>query len=128
MARIFLTLVGIAYLALAGWCLLQPQRTARSVGFELITGPGQSEYLTVYGGLQIGLGLLFLAPWLKPDLTGPALLACLVIHTSLVCFRTLGFLLYSNLTSTTYTVAVIEWILFLLSALLVWTRGKNPLT
>ena len=39
------------------WCALQPAKTADSIGFALRPGSGQSEYFTVYGGLQLALGL-----------------------------------------------------------------------
>jgi len=67
MARIFLAIVGAAYLVLAGWCALMPDKTSRAVGFSLQTGSGQSEFLTVYGGLQLSLGLAFLWPLLRPS-------------------------------------------------------------
>ncbi len=51
MERIFLAIVGAAYILLAGWCSLMPDKTSKAVGFTLQPGSGQSEFLTVYGGL-----------------------------------------------------------------------------
>ena len=67
MTRTFLAIVGIAYLVLAVWCALKPGQTSNSVGLTLQPGSGQSEYLVVYGGLQLGLGLFFLWPLLQHE-------------------------------------------------------------
>ena len=78
MARIFLAIVGAAYLVLAGWCALMPDKTSRAVGFSLQTGSGQSEFLTVYGGLQLAIGLAFLWPLLRPSDVAFPLFLCLL--------------------------------------------------
>jgi hypothetical protein len=122
--RIFLAVVGVAYLVLALWCSLRPTQTSHSVGLSLTPGSGQSEYLVVYGGLEFGLGVIFLLPLFAPENASFALLACLVLHASLVLFRTVGFFLYSGLHATTYVLAGVEWLICLgaLAATLVRNR------
>jgi len=122
MARIFLALVGVAYLGLAAWCAVAPQKTSRAVGFELVPGAGQSEFLTVYGGLEFALGLVFLWPLLRPQDVGYALLVCLAVHASLVAFRTASFLLYSDIGSGTFTLAAVEWLIFVSAAFCYWRQ------
>ena len=58
-SRFFLAFVGIAYIGLGIWCAVAPEKTSKAVGFALQPGQGQSEFLTVYGGLEVALGLLF---------------------------------------------------------------------
>lgn len=123
MTRSFLAVVGIAYLLLAGWCMLQPAKTSAAIGFELQSGSGQSEYFTVYGGLQLGLGLLFLLPLWHPEYLGFSLLACLLVHTSLAAVRAASLLMYSGISSTTWGFAAGEWVLFLVS-LVLWLRRE----
>ena len=119
--RIFLAMVGTAYLLLAGWCTFRPGQTSQSVGFSLTQGSGQSEFLVVYGGLELGLGVVFLLPLFNPERTEFALLVCLILHACLVLFRTLGFLVFSGIQSTTYVLAGVEWFIFLGSlALSAW--------
>lgn len=118
MARGFLALVGLTYWALAVWCAVLPATTSASVGFDLRPGAGQSEFLTVYGGLEFGLGLVFLWPLWKPENTRFALTVCLAIHASLVVFRSASFLLYTGIPSMTYGLAAGEWVLMLSSAAL----------
>ena len=43
MTRYFLAFVGIAYLALALWCIARPGQTSDSVGLTLKPGSGQSD-------------------------------------------------------------------------------------
>ena len=114
-ARIFLAFVGMAYVGLGLWCAVDPKTTASAVGFELTNTQGQSEFLTVYGGLEVGLGLLFLWPLIRRDEVAFPLFACLLIHTNLVLFRTVGFFAFEGFESTTYVLAAIEWGILLAS-------------
>lgn len=123
MDRMFLTLVGAAYILLAAWCSLLPAKTSDAVGFTLQPGSGQSEYFTVYGGLQFALGIAFLLPLIRPGKTGGILTLCVLIHASLVVFRAISFVLYKGIPRTTYTLAATEWIIFIGAALL-WWRGR----
>ncbi len=111
--RIFLGIVGIAYLGLAIWCSIRPGQTSQSVGFTLTPGSGQSEFLVVYGGLELGLGIVFLIPLFRSETTWHALAACAIIHGCLVLFRSIGFILFSGIHATTYVLAIVEWLIFL---------------
>ena len=118
MARFFLAIVGAAYLVLAAWCAIRPDMTSKSVGFTLQAGAGQSEFLTVYGGLQLAIGLAFIWPLYRPSEIRLPLFLCLLIHGCLVAFRTLSFGLYSGVPATTIVLAVTEWIIFIGAATL----------
>ena len=120
MARVFLAIVGAAYLVLAAWCAIWPDTTSASVGFTLQPGAGQSEFLTVYGGLQVAIGLAFLWPLYRPSDMALPLFLCLLIHGCLVVFRTLSFGLYSGFPATTIALAATEWIIFVGAAILSW--------
>lgn len=111
MARTFLAVVGAAYIFLAIWCAAQPDATARSVGFELIPGSGQSEYFVVYGGLELALGIAFIWPLRRKEDTVGALRLCCLIHSCLVVFRTVSFFQFSDIKRTTYVLAAVEWLI-----------------
>jgi hypothetical protein len=122
--RIFLAIVGVAYLFLAIWCSLRPSQTSQSVGFSLTPGSGQSEFFVVYGGMELGIGIIFLWPLYDPE-KGPAvLLTCLVIHACLVLFRSISFFLYSGIQTTTYFLAAVEWLIFLGSLAVMLLRSR----
>jgi hypothetical protein len=123
--KIYLTIIGLLYAALAIWCSVAPETTSQKVGFKLEGGSGQSEFLTVYGGLEFGLALILLLPWVKPDSIETCMLACLLVHAALVVFRTLGFFMFTGLESMTWKLAAGEWVI-LLSGLAIWfMRSKN---
>ncbi|MFT5327519.1 MAG: hypothetical protein ACI8P0_005411 [Planctomycetaceae bacterium] len=113
MARIFLAVVGAAYIVLAIWCAARPDATANAVGFELISGSGQSEYFVVYGGLELALGIAFLWPLRRAEDTVGALRLCCLVHSCLVVFRTVSFFQFSDISKTTYTLAAVEWLILL---------------
>ena len=92
--------------------------TSASVGFDLHPGKGQSEFLTVYGGLEVGLGLVFLWPVVKRSDITFALHSCLVIHSGLVLFRSISFFCYTGFETATYVLAAIEWTILVFSAIL----------
>lgn len=113
MARAFLAVVGAAYIFLAIWCAAQPDATARSVGFELMPGSGQSEYFVVYGGLELALGIAFIWPLRRKEDTVGALRLCCLIHSCLVVFRTVSFFQFSDIGRTTYVLATVEWLILI---------------
>ena len=97
-----------------------PAQTSKAIGFTLQSGAGQSKFMTVYGELQLALGIAFLWPLYRPaEVTFPLLL-CLLIHGCLVTFRTTGFVLFSGTSTTTYFFAESEWIVFVGAAILFW--------
>jgi hypothetical protein len=129
--RGFLTVVGAIYVALGAWCLARPEQTARSIGFELLPGAGVSEYMVVYGGLELALGLLFLQPWLRPERLPAMLEVCFLIHLCLVLVRSWTLLTIPGIPGFTKSLAVGEWMILLLSAACLWsarsiTAGTSP--
>jgi hypothetical protein len=122
--RIFLAVVGVAYLILAIWCSVRPAQTSQAVGFSLTPGSGQSEYFVVYGGMEFGLGIVFLLPLLHPEQASFALLACLIIHACLVLFRSLSFFQFDGIQMTTYFLAAVEWLIFLGALAVTLLRGR----
>lgn len=122
--RIYLMLLGILYVALGLWCSISPVSTSAKVGFRLQGDSGTNEFITVYGGLEFALGILFLMPLLNSDLTRWSLLLCLVVHGSLVLFRSLAFLSYSDVQPMTIRLAAGEWGILIATAVFWYLSGK----
>ena len=125
LSSLFCYVVGLMYLALGVWCAVSPEKTSEVVGFELIGGAGMSEFLTVYGGLEIGMGMTFLLPLFGERFLAYTLLVCVLLHANLVIFRTLSFVFYSDIGSGTYKLAIGEWSIFLLGIILYRTLQKS---
>jgi hypothetical protein len=128
MARTFLAVVGAAYIFLAIWCAAQPDATARSVGFELMPGSGQSEYFVVYGGLELALGIAFIWPLRRKEDTVGALRLCCLIHSCLVVFRTVSFFQFSDIGRTTYVLAAVEWLILIGTLFIASKAALQPVT
>ncbi|MBX3434682.1 MAG: hypothetical protein KF847_15290 [Pirellulales bacterium] len=102
-----LTTLGACYLALGAWCAAAPDSTAASVGFSLTGGSGRSEWITVYGGLQAGLGAAMILCGLTPSLRLGGLAFAAIFSTSLVLFRVPTLAAFS-VAKLTYLFATIE--------------------
>jgi len=124
--RFFLTAIGLLYVWLAAWCSFEPAETSGLVGFQLRPGSGDSEFLTVYGGLELGLALTLLWPLVQASAARLALVNCTLIHGCLVLFRAASFFLFSGIETMTWKLAAGEWLIFLIGcALLYGTRRSG---
>ena len=93
LATIYLGFQALLYLALAAWCTLAPDGTSKALGFGLTNGSARSEYITVYGGLELGMAVFFLLTALNPDWRRMGVLFALSTYGCLALFR-LGTLLF----------------------------------
>ena len=55
---------GLIYLGLGLWCLAAPEIAAGGVDYLLQSDTARAEFITIYGGLDIGIGLAML--WCGP--------------------------------------------------------------
>lgn len=115
--RLYLLTTAFLYAGLAIWCSVAPAATSKKVGFELKGGSGESEFMTVYGGLEFGIALIFALAALKDSTINYGVMACILIHASLVVFRTLSFFVYKDIGPFTYRLAVGEWVIAILGIL-----------
>ncbi len=116
--KIYLTVVGLLYAYLAIWCSVSPEETSQKVGFQRIEDTGRSEFLTVYGGLEMGLALAFLLPWVNSQYATAILWCCTLVHGCLVLFRGISLWLYPKVAPLTQQLAIGEWVIFLSSVAL----------
>ena len=125
-AKVYLILVAVLYLALAIWCTVAPKTTSGKVGFELVSGTGKSEFMTVYGGLELGLALVLLAAVFRPETVGWGVSACVLIHASLVLFRSLSLFRFDDIGAMTYQLAAGEWLILIMGLIAMWLqRGTS---
>ena len=125
-AKIFLAVIGLIYLALAIWCTVDPPTTSTKVGFQLQRGSGESEFVTVYGGLELALALILMLPLIWGDSTRFALVACLIVHACLVLFRSYAYLRFEGIGAFTHRLAICEWVILLASVAVLLTMKSPP--
>ncbi|MCG6154355.1 hypothetical protein [Rubinisphaera margarita] len=129
MVKGFLVLVGLLYAGLSLYCAFQPVKASQTVHLGLNGPGGRSEFLTVYGGLEMGMALFFLMPVIVPSFSRPALWACLLIHGCLVLFRAISLMLYQGAFAEVRSVTIGEWVVFGASlALVLMTRTSQEAT
>lgn len=115
-----LLVIGTIYVLLGAWCTIAPRTTAGAVGFRLEGAAGMSEFITVYGGLEVGLGLAMILTGWHPELRRGGLVFALVLSAALPLFR-LPTTIVLDVPRATYVLLAIE--IVLAAALLVtWLR------
>jgi hypothetical protein len=123
MIAAYLWVNAVLYIGLAVWCTVRPALSAQSLGFVSLDASGRSEYLTIYGGLQMGLGLAFaIAAW-KPALQPVGLAFALSLYAPIVLWRLVSVGAHGPVTSLTLAVAGLETLL-LLGAIGVWAASR----
>jgi len=123
--KIYLWLNAILYAVFALWCTLSPWRTATNVGYTALSNGGRSEYLVVYGGLQLGFALIF-ALLARGDagLARFGILASVCLYAPIVAYRAVTVLRFSPMPPTTLAVGTLELGL-LAAALVLWFRNAG---
>lgn len=110
----FLYFNALLYVAFAAWCTFAPRSTATAMGYSSLTASGQSEFLVVYGGLQLGLGLFFLyCARTGEDRIG--LLLALALYGPLVAYRLVTLWRFWPVGGATLWIAGLELVLLLAS-------------
>ena len=122
MVNAYLYLNAALYGLLALWCTLFPQTTASAVGYQVLSRSGQSEYLVIYGGLQLGMAFLF-AYFARTRQPRNGVVLALAFYGPIVLYRTVSMARLWPLAPATLLLALLEWIL-LLAAILLWKTSR----
>ena len=100
--------VGILYLLSGSFCTFNSDSSAQFLGFAMATKYGMVEYITVYGGLQIGLGMAMLLSGLRQSYVEAALFFVLVFSALLAIFRVVSMSVI-GMNNEIMMLAVLEW-------------------
>ncbi|MGB0767873.1 MAG: DUF4345 family protein, partial [Phycisphaeraceae bacterium] len=108
MSQAFLILNGVVYVALAAWCTILPMKTSAAIGFGLPNDSAKSEYLVVYGGLELAMGAFFLLCAFKAELIEAGLWFSLLTYGCLMVYRWGTILVLKDLSAFIYTMVAVE--------------------
>jgi hypothetical protein len=122
--NLYLGLNGIVYLAFAIWCSVQAKTTSNSLGYELVKGSGQSEYQTVYGGLQAGLGIFFLLGAFNSNFRMPALVMAACIYGGIALARIASFGMFEGIQKLTFIFGTMEIVMAILAFVLMASESR----
>lgn len=120
MLNIYLYFNAALYAAFALWCTFSAAPTARALGYESLSRSGISEYVVVYGGLQLGLALFFVY-CVQAGAQRAGLVFALALYVPIVLFRAVSVARQWPVSSTTLATAGIEVVL-LAVAVILWVR------
>ncbi len=122
MLNLYLYFNAVLYVVFAAWCTFASSQTAKAIGYEALSRSGVSEYLVVYGGLQLGLGLFFLY-CAKAGEQRIGLMLALAIYAPIVIYRAATLIRQWPVANTTLYTALLEAAM-LLGALALWWRAR----
>ena len=108
MIRVYFWANALAYALLGLACILNPERLARAVGYYTLDNSGSSDFLAVYGGLQLGLAAFFGLAGSREELERPAVLFSLCLYAGLVALRLPSLAIYHPVRTITYAAAGAE--------------------
>lgn len=118
-----LRLVGLLYLMSGTWCAFNPAESANFLGFSLVD-LGMAEFVSVYGGLQLGLGAAMVATSLKVEYLDGGLVFALITSLGLLIAR-FGSIMSIGANSAIYAMAILEFIIVVLLAVSFIQRIKG---
>lgn len=117
-AKVLLGLNSLAFLGYGLVCLFMPELPASSAGMELPNVSATNEVVAMYGGLQIGIGVLLLYCMLRNELVESGLLLMALLIGSLAVARALGMIIHGpseynigalGFEATTTVLSLIAW-------------------
>jgi hypothetical protein len=123
MTALYLWINAALYAAFSILCSMNVPGTSSALGYKSLSPSGHSEYLTVYGGLQIGLALFFGAAAYRPEWNRPALLMALCLYAGIFLFRSISVMKHWPVEKTTLGVASLELAL-LIGAVWLWIADR----
>ena len=118
MIKAYLILNALLYLGLALWCSLRHEQTSRAGGFLALDNSGHSEYLVIYGGLQLGLAMFYGYLASSPDLHRTGIVFSLMLYLPIFLYRIVTMIAYRPVGAITLGTAALELALLAGAAIL----------
>lgn len=119
MAVAYLWFNSVLYLIFGILCTVRVDKVTQAQGFLSFDSNGRCEYLTVYGGMELGFAAFFAICALKPEHSGAGVLFAFCIYAGIVAYRSYCLLTFSDISATTKGIAGLEAFLLVCSVLLV---------
>lgn len=116
-AKRTLIIIGVLYLLSASFCTLMFESAAEALGYLLPDAAGQGEFITVYGGLQAGIGLAMILSALRNSAIDGGLLFAAVLSAVLAAYRLVASLVMVVPIAAWAPYFVLEAVL---AAILIW--------
>jgi hypothetical protein len=118
-----LLFTAIVWMPYGAYCFVQPQSLAETAGVLAMTPTGATELRAMYGGLQMGIGVLALVSLARPRLAVGALLAVAFLTAGLASTRLFGAWLDGSWSAYTGGGLFFETLSFGLASVALHRRG-----
>lgn len=120
--RAFLFVSTLLWLGYGVYCFFVPGVLGEAAGVVAQTPTGTTELRAMYGGAQLGIGVLCAVALVRPHLRRAAFLMLAFVVGAIGTTRVLGALLDGSFTSYTWMGLGFEWVTL---ALAVWLLGRG---
>lgn len=120
MTTAFLWLNAAMYAVFAVWCTVAPGKTSEAIGFAFTKGGARSEYLVVYGGMELGFAVFFALCALRPAWATGGLVFATCLYAALALYRVASLFIYDGLTPFVYIMCAIEVTFAVIAAVLLY--------
>lgn len=126
MAAIYLWLNAALYTLFAILCTINLSGTSAALGYRSLNASGTSEYLTIYGGLQLGLAALFAWTAYHGELHRTGIVLAILFYLPIVAFRWISIARVWPVETMTIGVGVLE-VAMLAGAVAIWWLQRGAL-
>jgi hypothetical protein len=116
-STLVLTSFAVMYSALGLFCLAFPERSISAMGLSWQNTSGKIEFMTFYGGLELGLGIFFGICLWKKEWLPAALMLAFVSSLVLMITRGVSMLRFEDIGPLTYTFFYFEIAMVVVAAL-----------
>ena len=83
--------IGVLYTIVGFWCLLRPRLASSGLGMNVENPKALSEFITVYGAFEIGIGVAMVICARNPQWVPGAIAFCTIFSVILVVGRLYSF-------------------------------------
>jgi hypothetical protein len=125
MAKAYLIVNSISYLVFALWCLFKPADTAQGLGYSFLNNGGKTEYMTVYGGMELGFCAFFALSAFYPKLMEAGLIFAVCLYLGLMLVRTITIINIGEVPKIIYIVGGLEYALGIWGAILLYIQLRK---
>ena len=109
--EIYLWANAFIYVLFALWCTIKKEQTSFASGFTKLSKSGWSEYLVIYGGLQLGLAFFFAYLALHVELYQVGAIFAMLLYVPIVTYRIITIYHFRPVKRTTLAIGLMEIIL-----------------
>jgi hypothetical protein len=111
MIKFYFLLNAALYLLFALWCTFGKEQTAKASGYLTLNNAGWSEYLVIYGGLQLGLAGFFAYLATHAEYFKVGVIFSVMLYIGIVTFRLISMYAYWPMRKPTLMIAGMEVLL-----------------